>query len=467
MFQLMNSILLEFRNCFKRTKTWRWFVIIIIGFMVRMDNRGVTSIISALRLKPCLYHNLLHFFRSNAYRTNNIFEKWIMLAMKYSNIKRVANRIILLGDHSKVSKEGVRMPGVQTMYQDSQNSGKASYIEGHNIGQISAVITDGHVSRSIPLITELQTSPKTESDEENSGSLVSQMIALTHRAAKAINEPVYVALDAYFSSSVAWLAADETMMENGVKQVEIITRGQSNTVAYTETEITSEKKRGRPRKYGEKILLRDLFAETSRFTETTMMLYGKSSKVRYLCVDLIWKPVKRLVRFVLTITNSGNCILMSSDFTLDPESIISIYAMRFKIETSFDEQKNDMGGFCYHFWTTALEKRKKWKKVIPPDNADNQQKIQKTIQATETFICLNTIATGLLTLIAFSHNREIWNNFPGWVRTLRSHIPTIATSKQSFSHVFNDLLQNYSSLSSFNFIIPLLRGKSYWFNFAA
>jgi len=410
---------------------------------------------------------MLHFFRSNAYETGAISEKWTKLAMRHGNVERVVNRVVLLGDHSKVSKEGLRMPGVQAMYQDSQNSGKSSYIEGHNFGQVSAVITDGHISRSLPLMTELQASPKTESGEGGGGSLVMQMLELTHRAAEAIGEPVYVALDAYFSSGVAWSAADRTVADGGVKLVEIVTRAQSNTVAYKEPDPAGAKKRGRPKKYGDKITLRDLFSESSRFTESTMQLYGKPSKVRYLCLDLIWRPVKRLVRFVLTVTDSGSCVLMSSDLSLDPESIVSIYAMRFKIETSFDEQKNDMGGFAYHFWTTALAKRKKWQKAMPPIGVDGQKKIEKTMQATQTFVCLNTIAAGLLAIIAFSHNREIWASYPGWVRTLRSHIPTIATTKCSLSHVFNDLLSNFTSLPSFNFIVPLLRTKVYWFDDAA
>ena len=464
MFQLINSILLEFRTCFKRTATWRWFVITIIGFMIRTDNRGVTSIISALKLKPRLYHNLIHFFRSNAYCTKNISEQWIKTAMKYGNIQRVANRIVLLGDHSKVSKEGLRMPDIQSLYQDSMNSGKPSYIEGHNFGQISAVITNGQVSRSLPLMTELQSGAKAS---ENGESLVSQMLALTYRAAKAIDEPVYVALDAYFSSNVAWSAADATIMDNGVKLVEIVTRAQSNTVAYREPILSDMKKRGRPRKYGERIVLRDLFADTSLFTQTTMTLYGKASKVRYLCLDLIWKPVKRLVRFVLTITESGCCIFMSSDLNLDPESIIRIYAMRFKIETSFDEQKNDMGGFAYHFWTSAIPKRKKWNKFILPDDKESLRKIEKTKQAMAVFVCGNTIATGLMTVIAFSHNREIWNCYPGWVRTLRSLIPTIATTKHSLAFVFHDSLKTFAAFPSFIFIHSLLRRETFWFSNAA
>jgi hypothetical protein len=361
------------------------------------------------------------------------------------------------------------MPEIQRLHQDSQNSGKPTFIEGHNFGQVSAVIRNGVVSRSLPLITEMQASPEKKAGkaEKTGESLVSQMLSLTFRVARAIGEPVYVALDAYFSSGVAWSASDATARADGVKLVEIVTRAQRNTVAYKMPELPTMKVRGRPRKYGDKIVLYDLFTDTSQFTQTTMELYGKSTQVRYRCLDYIWKPIKRLVRFVLVITESGCCVLMSSDISLDPKSIIHIYARRFKIETSFDEQKNDMGGFAYHFWTSALPKRKKWKAVELPTDPKALARIAKAKQAMETFVCLNTIATGLLTVIAFTHNREIWQYYPGWVRTLRSAVPTVATAKLALAHVFHDALPFLSSLPSFNFFSRLVRWEPYLFKNAA
>ena len=355
------------------------------------------------------------------------------------------------------------------MHQDSQNSGKPTYIEGHNFGQVSAVITNGTISRSLPLITELQASPKkNEGTTGNAGeSLVSQMISLTYRAAKAIGKPVYAALDAYFSSGVAWSAAESTIDESGVKHVEIVTRAQSNTVAYMDPEPPKSKKRGRPRKYGDKIMLYNLFADTSNFKQTTMSLYGKITKVKYLCLDLTWKPVKKPVRFVAVESNSGKCVLMSSDLSLSPEDIISVYTLRFKIETSFDEQKNDMGGFAYHFWTSALPKRKKWKSIESVSDANKLKRIEKAKQAMEAFVVLNTIATGLLTVIAFTHNGDIWNCYPGWIKTVRSSVPTVATVKMSLSHVFHDVLPCLGRLPSFAFFIPLLRRVVYWYSNAA
>lgn len=272
----------------------------------------------------------------------------------------------------------------------------------------------------------------------------------------AVGEPVFAALDAYFSSKVAWETADKSVV-NGVKMVELITRAKNDVVAFTKPEPLKEKRRGQPRIYGDKIKLYGLFSDMSNFTKTTMTLYGKKTKVKYLCLDLLWRPVKRLVRFVIVETNLGRMVLMSSSLELSAEEIITIYCLRFKIETGFAEQKNDVGIYDYHFWTQSLPKRKKRKKTEYPNDKISMQKINKAKKATQSFICLGTIATGILSLIAFNHSQEIWNRYSDWIRTRRASIPTAAVVKSVLSQDFHDSLPLISHLPAFDFIRPLIR----------
>ena len=284
------------------------------------------------------------------------------------------------------------------------------------------------------------------------------MVKLIHETAKSIGEPVVAALDAYFSSESTWSTADNTIMESGERLVEIVTRAQTNTVAFHIPEPPKVKKRGRPRKYGKKVVLYDLFSDMSKFITTTMTMYGKRTEVKYLCMDLLWRPVKKLVRFVLVKTNNGYCVLMSTSLTLSPEDIIAIYALRFKIETSFDEQKNEVGSFAYHFWTTALPKRKRWsKKIEQSSDPKLQKRIERAKQATDSFVCLCTIATGILSIIAFSHSRDIWKRYPGWLKTIRSAIPTIATVRATLAQDFHVLLPLCPHLPLFSIIKSKLR----------
>jgi hypothetical protein len=148
---------------------------------------------------------------------------------------------------------------------------------------------------------------------------------------------------------------------------------------------------------------------------------------------------------------------MTDDLMLSPEEIITIYALRFKIETSFDEQKNAVGCFEYHFWTMALEKRKKRKASGPPQEEERLGMVNEAKKAISTFVCLGTIATGILTIIAFKHNCEIWKLYPGWIRTLRVSIPGVTVTREAFAAGFHASLRHFSHLPSSKAVLPLLR----------
>ena len=67
MFRFIEQILDGFRPCFSRRAAFRWFVVVIVGLMLRSDRLGVTSIIRDLALDPSGYESLIHFFRSTAW----------------------------------------------------------------------------------------------------------------------------------------------------------------------------------------------------------------------------------------------------------------------------------------------------------------------------------------------------------------------------------------------------------------
>jgi len=288
MYQLVSKILLEFMFCFKRMRTWKWFVVLVIGFMLRSNHRGVTSTISALRLEPKKYHTVLHFFRSDGYSTEGLYRKWIQVATEKNTIMRIADRALTPGDHTKISKEGQRMPDVQIIHQESENSGKSEYIEGHIYGHVCAVITDksGKTSRNLPLMTQLHTiPPKDKAGKPIGKTLIEQMIDMLDETAKSMGEAIIAPLDGYFYKASTFKAAEKTTGEDGIQRVSIVTRANVNAVGFKQPEPPPVKKRGRPKIYGDKVKLHDLFSDTSAFTETSIMMYGKSTKVKYLVLD--------------------------------------------------------------------------------------------------------------------------------------------------------------------------------------
>jgi len=329
------------------------------------------------------------------------------------------------------------------------------------------------VTRSLPLMTERQQSPpkKEGSRKPDGDTLVTQMVNLAVKCAEALGqfEKAVVALDAYFSKVTAFLAADNSVCENGERKLEIVTRGRDDSTGYTVPGPRPKGKRGANRKYGEKIVLWDLFKDMSKFTTATLTLYGKPTEVRYLCMDLIWKPLGhgRLIRFVVVESKLGRMVLMSSDLTLDPEDVIVIFGFRFKIETSFNEQKNDNACFSYHFWTTALQKRKRWTRNDNGTKIDSPQLVNAANRAINSYLCLGTISTGIMTIIAFSHNRQIWKRYPGWIKTLRSRIPTIAVVKDTIAQDLPLFLQSHQFSILASIISSRLRFTEFLYDDAA
>ena len=154
MLKYIDYILKKFEGCFKRKETLIWFVTIVFGLIVRSDLRGITSIVGVLRIKADSYFSVLHFFRSKAFDLKALKNQWIKIVMENFNLKTINERIFLIGDHTKVSKEARFVPGVKKHHQESENSGKPEYIYGHELGMIG-VLTDGKVMQCVPVDVEI------------------------------------------------------------------------------------------------------------------------------------------------------------------------------------------------------------------------------------------------------------------------------------------------------------------------
>lgn len=125
MIVFLDKVLMSFRSCFSRNHAFNWFVIAIMGFIVREDSLRITSIIRELNLDPKFYVTFLHFFRSSAWNLEKLTMQWIKLVTESVEIQKVDGLNIPIADGVKQSKEGRKMPGVKKLHQESENSSKA------------------------------------------------------------------------------------------------------------------------------------------------------------------------------------------------------------------------------------------------------------------------------------------------------------------------------------------------------
>jgi hypothetical protein len=461
MLKLIDTILQRFQCCFKRKDTFSWFVVIVMGMIVRTNLRGVSSIVGCLHLDSCHYESMIYFFRSTAFNLDDIKHQWLIIVQQYIQPVKIDERSILIGDHIKVGKEARYMPAVKKLHQDSENVGKSEYIFGHQFGMIG-ILAEGPTTQCVPLnidlhdgIDEIKALKNDSSGQVTSETLprencIVKMIQMVGTYVKSTSEPVIFLLDAYFPSISSFNSVEAINQEYHSQLVTLIMRAKSNTVAFAEPQKPEKRGKGRPRIYGEKIVFKNVFKNCPEMFQTiNINLYGKNETVQYLCMDLLWKPIGRKVRFVLVKTGEKRMILMCSDRTLRPEQIILAYSYRFKIEISFKMLKHVIGSFGYHFWTKALPKLSRLKTktdLSTVKKLNEKESILATTRAIEVFTFLSCMAMGILTIVSLTFPTLVWQKFSGWLRTRSSQLPSVETVR---SVVQQELSWNFRNLSHY------------------
>ena len=369
MINFIENILCHFESCFSRKAAFRWFVVIITGFMLRSDKLGVTSIIRDLALAPGCYESMLHFFRASSWSLPDIRKRWFSAVSQYAPLYKEGGLHVLVGDGVKQSKEGRRMPGVKKLFQESENSAKPEYIHGHMFGGLG--ILAGNIRNwaciplSIRLHDGLQAAREWKGASVSATSHVVQMVEDAYLAALTFGDSLLLP-DRYFLTVPA-LEKLKSLNDSGNVHMDIVTKAKKSCTAYQKPG-PRKPGRGRPPKKGAAVHLKELFvSHAGQFQETEVELYGKKEKIRYYCIDLLWgQKLYQELRFVLVEMDGSQSILASTSVVLNPLSIIRLYSYRFQIEYTFKELKQQIGAFCYHFWSKYMPKISYYQKKGEP-----------------------------------------------------------------------------------------------------
>ncbi len=427
------SFIKEFRSCFSRQQTFFWFVLVAICVTVRVDLAGATSLIRAMGLDEFYYDRILDFFHSTAINLQSLKIVWTKLVIKTGLAFTVEGRVIIVGDGIKVPKEGKKMPGVKSLHQESQSNSKAEFIMGHSFQAVAILTSAMGYFFATPLAAEIHEGV-VESNRD-SRTLLGKMATLVKSLALAV--PAYFLGDAYYAKQTLILP----LLESGVH---IITRVAKSAVAYYPPPAQTKKRRGRPKTYGRKITLIDVFKDTTAFTPGTGALYDEErAQFLYRSIDLFWRPIGILVRFVFVIhPTRGNAIFLSTDL-IDPLQIIKIYSLRYKIEVAFKQALHSLGTFTYHFWMRAMTKIKRCSgnQYLHRKSEEYRQQVRRKLKAYHVYAQIGLIVQGTLQLISMTLHAEVWLCFGSWIRTIRPNVlPSEAVVMKALRNTVSEFL---------------------------
>ena len=228
-------------------------------------------------------------------------------------------------------------------------------------------------------------------------------------------EPVLLVADAYY-------ACGKIIRGLLAKDSHLISRLKKNACAYAAPTGPRRTGRGRPKLYGAKVLLRELF--TGALQEMPSPVYGESNvTLQWTSRDLLWRPAARLVRFVAVIhPHRGKILLLCTDLSLAPSEIIRLYALRFKIEVSFKQALHGVGTWAYHFWMRPMTPLRRFQgdQFLHRKTAHYRDAVRRKLAAYHRHIQVGLVAQGILQCLAATQPSLVWRHFGSWLRTVRS-----------------------------------------------
>jgi hypothetical protein len=444
MIAYVEEVMRALRPAFTRQATFAWFVVAFAGVVMRQDVYGVSSIVRALSLAPVCYPALLHFFHSSAWTAEGLYRQWQQWLVKQPVVERIAGRLVILGDHTKQPKDGRRMPRVTTMHQDSETSSKPSFFRGHHWGCLSLLGQVAGKRFALPLWAEIH-------PEASPDSRATRLVHVAADMGLRLQACIFLVLDAFFAVGPVFLAAAAT---NG--RLHILTRAKKNVVAYQRPPTPRPHQRGRRRVYGRKLKLFDLFDKRAgEFLAVEAIVYQQKDTVRYLVLDLIWKPAHGILRFFLIETARGRLILMTSDLTLDGLQALSLYTARVRIESLFASVKNLLGGLAYHFWSKYLApvSRRPAHGSQPAPISSRPDRTANTLAAIEKFFALHLIVLGTLQLLAAFCAHAVRQHAHCWLRTPTGRVPSEFITRTALANLLHANIRSLAKNPVTQFIL--------------
>src|ERR1035437_261472 len=390
------------RPACSRTATFLWLAALLAALCIRPDLAGVTSLLRALGLRRCCYYSLLHFFHSDALNLETLTRLWCqgLWRLLPRHIVRVGSRPVVLVDGLKRPKEGLQMPGVKSLHQESGCNSKAEFIMGHSLQAVALLVRGAATTLAMPVAARIHEGVVWSNRDQR--SLLDKLGALL--LALPWPEAVTVVADAYYAAGKF-----ARLLQFGHH---LVTRVRSNAIAFFPVAPAQSKRRGRPKKYGRKTHLRDWFRLKARF---------------------IWgiHPSR------------GRLILLCTDLAMSPLDIIRLYGWRFKIEVGFKQAIHTLGAYAYHFWMQAMTplRRGGGNQHLHRKSESYRQGVRRKLAAYERHRQLGLIAQGLMVYLAVRLRCVCWHCANHYLRTVKLYrSPSEAVVRHALRNTWSNFL---------------------------
>lgn len=330
-------------------------LIIIIHAMLSIKGRITMLGLSRWSEKGGSYRTINRFFHANI---DWISLNWMIIK---SYLLKKNSVYILAGDEVVVSKSGKKTYGIDRFYSSIQNQVIKS------IAFLQLVLIDVNTKKAYPLFTKQIvkenkigcTKAKSKTSEEStkreagrpkgSGNKDKTTVELSNYLI-FIQNAIKLVLGLIKSKlSITYFVFDGEFGYNGALQMvkqtgmHLISKLQKNSALYYPYE-GEQKKRGAPRKYGDKIDYENIDDKYLKETNTEKNVIIKIYQIEMLHEKFATKLNIVIIQKNNAITKKiAHVVLFSDDLDLEYKKIIDYYSLRFQIEFVFRDAKQHWG----------------------------------------------------------------------------------------------------------------------------
>ena len=246
-------------------------------------------------------------------------------------------RLCLVIDETIAAKSSRRMPGVA--WQRNTHGGwcRGTHILGHYWLMVGLLVRVAGRTMCLPLAFGLYRQKKRcPADEYRTPCQIALGLLQSLPWPTAPDLVRTVVADAGFADQhlLKWCAQNDFVA---------IVRGRLDAQVHDLCVPAPVRRRGRPRKYGDRVSLAGYAADEAHFTQT-IRLYQNRTATRVASLVGLHRASGLPLRFVLLRgAGKADAVIMSSDLSLTPREIAGLYADRFAIEMTFRELKQHFG----------------------------------------------------------------------------------------------------------------------------
>lgn len=346
---LYPSVLLEIVQRFRGGFTapgYDRFVEVLVGWILVPGVHTITRVVRVVRqLGSRVHHSSVYrFFSQGRWSSDRVGRVLLGLLRPW-----VGETVVAIIDDTLCAKSGRQLFGVGIHHDVTRSvySRQGRRIDvmtpGHNWVVLAVHVRcpwDPLRGWAVPVLSRLYRTPGRcpAAEYRKRSELAREMIGLLS-AWLGSERPLYVTGDATYCC--------KTVLRGLPAKVHFVGPAPLDAALYSTVERPSP--RGRPRRKGYRIASpRARLANRGGFDVREVVLFGRSVRVRLASLTCIWYPSAsvRPVRVVITRdrrSSRDGRAYVCTDPELSPETILGIYALRWRLEVAFRDLKQELG----------------------------------------------------------------------------------------------------------------------------